>query len=521
MIEYLKSSELVLNQKFQTEIEAIRLGALARKETKELDKFINLIILCCLNSELSSQIEFLPGDLLDLSLSIFDLFVVNEESGRDSIRVSIQKRSSVYASKISDSSNDGKSDFPSKKGSIYVKKDDDEYINQLLEKIKILEEKLNKEIDNEEKITKMQNENESLNKKLLLLEKKFKDNEFKLSIVNKENEGNKTKIAAMLKENSKVAEMKSQIKELTEKVETKELEKNKMKREYQDKEEKLKNQIEQLNSKIEIIQEKEIINRDLKKNFEKLNSNYQIMQERCNKYETLKKDYAELKKFVESKNKNGEMPLTVSEKEKVKKYELELKSKDNIIDKKEKRINELLNQIENMKEEQKMHSKMDSSSKIEKISEFGDLNNVLEGNNDKEENNSSSKFCLNKTPFATNRYEYDDNEIDIFRESKEMKESKYRSKEDENLIIELNKKLKELTEDLVETKEEKERLEDKFNKETEEERNKLQKEFELISSAMYNLGVKFWNMKYDYEHKINQTPSWLIKERQKQLNGDY
>ena len=50
---------------------------------------------------------------------------------------------------------------------------------------------------------------------------------------------------------------------------------------------------------------------------------------------------------------------------------------------------------------------------------------------------------------------------------------------------------------------------------------RYQKEFELISNAIYNLGFTFWSMKYEYEQKLIKNPNWLITERQKMFNGDY
>ena len=49
---------------------------------------------------------------------------------------------------------------------------------------------------------------------------------------------------------------------------------------------------------------------------------------------------------------------------------------------------------------------------------------------------------------------------------------------------------------------------------------RYQKEFELISSAIYNLGFTFWSMKYEYEQKLIKNPNQLITERQKKFNGD-
>ena len=61
----------------------------------------------------------------------------------------------------------------------------------------------------------------------------------------------------------------------------------------------------------------------------------------------------------------------------------------------------------------------------------------------------------------------------------------------------------------------------RLEKEKEELKLRFQKEFELMSSAIYNLGFQFWALKVEDKEKFNENESWLIKERIKQYNGDY
>ena len=42
-----------------------------------------------------------------------------------------------------------------------------------------------------------------------------------------------------------------------------------------------------------------------------------------------------------------------------------------------------------------------------------------------------------------------------------------------------------------------------------------------MASSLYNLGLNYWSMKMDYTQKLNEKPNWLVKERQKYLNGDF
>ena len=58
-------------------------------------------------------------------------------------------------------------------------------------------------------------------------------------------------------------------------------------------------------------------------------------------------------------------------------------------------------------------------------------------------------------------------------------------------------------------------------KEKEDLKIHFDKEFELMSSAIYNLGFQFWSLKCEDSEKLKQNENWLIRERIKQYNGDY
>ena len=60
-----------------------------------------------------------------------------------------------------------------------------------------------------------------------------------------------------------------------------------------------------------------------------------------------------------------------------------------------------------------------------------------------------------------------------------------------------------------------------IKKESSETKEKYEREFELVSSSLYNLGLCYWSMKVDYNQKLSEKPTWLMKERQKYFNGDF
>ena len=60
-----------------------------------------------------------------------------------------------------------------------------------------------------------------------------------------------------------------------------------------------------------------------------------------------------------------------------------------------------------------------------------------------------------------------------------------------------------------------------IKKEKEDMKNHYEKEFELMASAIYNLGFSFWTLKYENEENLKQNKNWLVQERMKQYNGDW
>lgn len=60
-----------------------------------------------------------------------------------------------------------------------------------------------------------------------------------------------------------------------------------------------------------------------------------------------------------------------------------------------------------------------------------------------------------------------------------------------------------------------------IKKESLDLKEKYEREFELVSSSLYNLGLCYWSMKVEYTQKLVEKPTWLMKERQKFYNGDF
>lgn len=61
---------------------------------------------------------------------------------------------------------------------------------------------------------------------------------------------------------------------------------------------------------------------------------------------------------------------------------------------------------------------------------------------------------------------------------------------------------------------------DLLKKENLETKDRYEKEFELIASSIYNLGLNYWSLKLSTSNELNEKPSWLKRERKKYYDGD-
>jgi len=59
-----------------------------------------------------------------------------------------------------------------------------------------------------------------------------------------------------------------------------------------------------------------------------------------------------------------------------------------------------------------------------------------------------------------------------------------------------------------------------LKKENLETKDRYEKEFELIASSIYNLGLNYWSLKLSSSNELNEKPSWLKRERKKYYDGD-
>lgn len=139
--------------------------------------------------------------------------------------------------------------------------------------------------------------------------------------------------------------------------------------------------------------------------------------------------------------------------------------------------------------------------------------------------NSIIKILEEKQNEVNSQNEEKINEIETLKKTLSLKQDTI--KELNENICAMNEKIDLLESEMINlnnriTYENNKKLEefDLIKKENIETKDKYEKEFELIASSIYNLGVNYWSMKLSTSNEINEKPSWLKRERRKYYDGD-
>ena len=225
---------------------------------------------------------------------------------------------------------------------------------------------------------------------------------------------------------------------------------------------------------------------DYKTKIDQLEKELKSEKERASKIKLFEEQYNSLKKKISSlESKNVSLLKELLEcKNTIKNLEKTIEEKNNkmgILQAKLEEKNKLLKE-KDIQLNKEMESTKDLKSKLEEIN-----------NNDKNNNKI--------------------NIIENFEDNKKYKEALMTI---DDLKIE-NNQLNEIIK-VMEHKIDEKKHDDK---EKEELKSRYEKEFELMSSAIYNLGFQFWSLKLEDSEKLKQNENWLVRERIKQYNGDY
>ena len=221
------------------------------------------------------------------------------------------------------------------------------------------------------------------------------------------------------------------------------------------------------------------------------NSKLKIMEDEYNniknKFLNIETKYSSLlKEITDVKNKNKELKKIIKDKDK----------KIGILENKLNEKNKTIKERDILLDKEKKMS-------IELNSKIDELNNIKSINDIDYESKYKEELKIN-----------DDlkNENLELNELINIMENKLNEKNNEEIENDMNN---------IRITEEFEKKMKNCEKEKDEIKNQFDKEFQLMASAIYNLGFQFWSLKLEDSHKLKQNENWLVRERIKQYNGDY
>lgn len=244
-------------------------------------------------------------------------------------------------------------------------------------------------------------------------------------------------------------------------------------------------------------------NIDYLKKIEKLEKELKIEKEKDQKLKIVENEYNNIKdKFLSIESKYSRLINEINE------VKNENKKLEKLIDEKNKKIGILQNKLD-----EKIRIIKERDQQLNKEIEIGmELNTKLSeinSNNNKNKNKIDYESKYNEELIINDELKNENLKLNDLISIMEDKLNEKNNEEMENdmnnirMIEDLEKKMK------------------KTEKEKEDIKNHFNKEFELMASAIYNLGFQFWSLKYEDSQKLKQNENWLVRERIKQYNGDY
>lgn len=476
--ETLKNSEISFKHTFEKDFENFNISSLYKEDRSELKRLINLIILFMFNCQekekFIDKIVYFEEDQQQELIKIVERYMIIEDSRESVIPKSrkVSNRNTIYN---------------------YDNLIESEITQKFLSRIDLIEkekETLEKEkIQSTLNINELEKEKDSLKKENDQLISELKN--LKENLVKTENENKEIK-KMIFDQKLKIDEIENMAKEqkLTAsfriQLEEKEAEIAYLKNEIREIKDSHSYEIKEMNEKIEILQEKLSNLNEINLKYIKLKEimkEYEIMKDKSYQSDSIEKEYNKLKKKY----------ISIQE---------EKESLENLVKELEKKFEENIMMYRKLK---KGEEKEDNSNYEQLLRSKEDYIKQLENKINKLENSKNENHSKEEKQKETNNINNDmKNNIIYYLEKIQKLEKELETK---NNFNESSKKKDEEIESL--------------KKEILEMKDRYEKEFELIASSVYNLGLNYWSMKLEYTQRLSEKPSWLVKERQKYFNGDF
>jgi myosin heavy subunit len=503
MIEILKKSGINFRSYFEKDLESINVNLLLKLDKNEIKKFVNLIILFLFNcaekdifiDKIATFEDFSQQELL----KIIERYMSIDEPTESIKSRNISNRNTITG-QYSDSMKESVNNLI-----------ESEFTSKFLSRIEYLE----KERDNAEKekiklqgkVNQLDSDIETLHKEKSELNLKLKSMDVKLISSNKENEELKKNSSHLLLQIRQLEEMTKETKIIPEymmKLKEKDSEIHYMNEYQRRNEESHQNEIKSLNDKIELLQENLSSAGDMKKQYDKMRDmikDSEALKDKIKFYEGMNKEFVKIKSNYEN--------LKV-EKETLEALVKELEEK---LDQNIQNYNKIREQDDNyFAPEVGVKNNLNSDNElIKKL--------TLELNELKSQSLHNQKQKLTHIDERSSK-------TDDYEKIIKLKQDTIATQNE--TISSMSEKINHLQTEYDHMKnilelESLKRIEEIefYKKDNNETKDRYEKEFELMASAVYNLGLNFWSMKMEYTQKLNEKPNWLVKERQKYFNGDF
>ena len=366
--EILKVPEFTPRSEYKYEIENIDEMTLAKKDPIECTKFIYLLTLCCFfcseREAFIDKLDMLSESLQDEFFLVSKMYISFDDCDRESYRQSLRQslRNTITKRDTfkshSNSNNNIMYTNNNESQSVLVSND---FIDNYIQRINYLENELRSEIDNKETIKKLQDKLDTANKKVFDLQGKVADYEFQLKFLNEKNASLTQKQDSLYKEISSLTEYKNKIDALTSQLTQKQNELTALKEDFRVKENTFRDVQQSLSDQIELLKENSIRQIEMNRKYDKLTKEYELLRDRVRYYDQLESNYKKLKEVIEKKEN---MPFTQSAKGEIEKLTKQVGEKERVINEQNKRIEKYEAQIKLMKRERDDHEK-ESASKYE------------------------------------------------------------------------------------------------------------------------------------------------------------
>jgi myosin heavy subunit len=337
------------------------------------------------------------------------------------------------------------------------------------------------------------NENQMLHEKVNKNQQSNHKKDYELEQLKKNNFDLNSNIKQLVEHTKEV----KTIPELRARLDDKDAEIKQAKKDYSDLEASHAVEVNKLNEQIDLLHENISRLSDMKGKYEKMKEafkDHDVIKDKLNYYETVNKDYTKLKMNY----------LTLSEE----KNSLEKIVKDYEHKERSSSLIKSVTKTEPVREDRELKQQLEKKDQVikelrNKLIRHEEEISTLEENLVRQNKEKSQKEVIYKEVVV----EKEIPSKEIANEIKPIDDSVFldKIKQLENEM----RKIKLETEAEISKKNEEVEF---YKKDNEETKDRYEKEFELMASSVYNLGLNYWSMKMEYTQRLNEISSWIIKK---------